>query len=350
MKRFFIHSNFFLFCLITCKIVDGQYKGGSNDGFSITIFNRQNISDAVAFKGGANDGFASGNFNRQNISDAISFKGGNDDGFAVAIFNRQNFTDATAFKGGNDDGFALAFFNRQNISDATAFKGGIDDGFAAGIFSRQNISDATAFKGGGNDGFTVSVYLKNTVLPIRLISFTGRWMDYSAFLNWQTASESNTDKFIIERSFNGNEFSSIGSVPATGNSNSIVNYIFTDEKVALSNSTQTRFFYRLKTIDKDGRYSYSAIIVLVKSKNESFAVSLYPNPANTFVNVLVEGMQANLPVTFAMHDIQGKIIMQKKSGSGFEKLDTYQLVPGQYFISVYQNAQLIKTIPLIIQH
>lgn len=344
------HIKLILPAFLLLQQLSAQYRGGSNDGFSVTIINRQNISDATAFKGGSNDGFAFDNFNRQNISDATAFKGGNDDGFAVAIFNRQNFTDATAFKGGFDDGFTLALFNRQNISDATAFKGGTDDGFAAAIFNRLNRTDATAFKGGGNDGFAVSVYLKNSVLPVRLISFTGRWMGYSAYLNWQTASESNTDKFIIERSFTGNEFSSIGSVPATGNSNSIVNYSFTDEKVAFNNSSQTRFFYRLKTLDKDGKYSYSAIIILVKNKNENFAVSLYPNPANTFVNVLINGIQVNTSLTFVIHDLQGKLIMQKKSNAGFEKLDTYQLVPGQYLITIYQNNQLLNTIPLIIQH
>lgn len=331
-------------------LLTAQYKGGNDDGFWASFFFRQNTTDAVVFKGSGNDGFGAGIFSRQTITDAAAFRGGNGDGFTISIYNRQSITDDAAFKGGTDDGFSVAVFVKQNSADENAFKGGSDDGFSMAVFNKQNTTDVTAFKGGGNDGFSFSVYLKNSALPVSLLHFTGKWQETTALINWQTVSENNSSAFIIERSFTGNNFITAGTVPAAGNSNTSKTYYYSDTAVALRNPSQKRFFYRLKTVDRDGKFSYSAVIVLVKDGNTSFNITVYPNPANAFINIRVEGLQNNHPLSVTIQDLQGRLMIQKEGLGNNEKLNTYQLIPGQYFISVYHNNQLIKTIPVIIQH
>ena len=68
----------------------------------------------------------------------------------------------------------------------------------------------------------------NFVLPVALISFTAEKNGQTVLLKWKTAQEQNSDRFEIERSADGRNFNTIGNVAATGNTNSIRNYSFTD--------------------------------------------------------------------------------------------------------------------------
>ncbi len=350
MKKILIKPTLLLFAVFYNTILLAQYTGGSSHGFIVANYFKQSFTDANAFKGGTDDGFATIIFNKQNPIDANAFKGGADDGFAAITFNKQNPIDANAFRGGANDGFAEITFNKQETTDANAFKGGADDGFAAITFINQNPTDANAFKGGGNDGFAFALYVKNTVLPITLNSFTGNWLQNNAVLYWQTSSEINTAKFIIERSFTGADFLAIDTTIAAGNSTTIKNYTYTDANVAKINASQRHFFYRIKTIDKDGKQSYSAIILLIKSADTNLNITLYPNPANSYINISIDKLSTNNTYTIMLRDVLGKLITEKKMSTNTEKLHTYQLPTGQYLITIYDSKQIIKTIPIIIQH
>ncbi|MBL7741959.1 MAG: T9SS type A sorting domain-containing protein [Chitinophagaceae bacterium] len=119
-------------------------------------------------------------------------------------------------------------------------------------------------------------------LPVTLMSFTGQWSaDKTAIhLNWATAREINTAKFIIQRSAdNGNTWNNIGTVNANGNSNFNQQYAFRDLYPSSKN------WYRLKIVDIDGEYSYSKVVILTTEKAEAAYYTLYPNPARNFINV-----------------------------------------------------------------
>ena len=97
------------------------------------------------------------------------------------------------------------------------------------------------------------------VLPIEMLYFKC----VSNTLYWATASETNTDKFIIERSLDANEWTKIGETTAMGNSYYTTRYMFIDD-TKLSGIV----FYRLKEIDYDGNITYSSIVgVDIKSQN-----------------------------------------------------------------------------------
>jgi hypothetical protein len=91
------------------------------------------------------------------------------------------------------------------------------------------------------------------VAPLTLLTFSAKAInDHEAVMQWGTAQEENTDKFIVERSSNQRDFASLGSVKAAGNSAMPRNYFFTD-KTALTGTS----FYRLKMMDNDGSFTYS---------------------------------------------------------------------------------------------
>ena len=85
-------------------------------------------------------------------------------------------------------------------------------------------------------------------LPVELLSFTARPLQ-NEFVKceWQTASEINSDYFLVQRSIDAINFEIVGSVSAAGYSNSILEYEFDDHEPYDGVS-----YYRLQQFDRDG--------------------------------------------------------------------------------------------------
>ncbi|MEQ8908791.1 MAG: hypothetical protein RIC95_06340 [Vicingaceae bacterium] len=110
-------------------------------------------------------------------------------------------------------------------------------------------------------------------LPIELVSFTARKIGIEALLDWSTESEVNNDFFEVQRSIDGKSFTTIGKVKGAGNSNQLLNYQFYDRKPFSGLN-----YYRLKQIDFDGGFSFSAVQAL--DFEDAIGFNLYPNPSH----------------------------------------------------------------------
>jgi hypothetical protein len=120
------------------------------------------------------------------------------------------------------------------------------------------------------DHIRVTVYYTLGVLPVNLVAFTGTRDHNTVGLNWKTTGETNMDHYNVERSADGMNFTSIGSVPShSGNSNN--EYVYTDDK-----PFQPVSYYRLKMTGIDGNAQYSKVISL--QWNTEPSLSIFPNP------------------------------------------------------------------------
>ncbi len=102
----------------------------------------------------------------------------------------------------------------------------------------------------------------NTPLPVELIYFDG--IEYPLFnlLKWSTASEHNSDYFQVERSIDGEYWTSVGIKSAAINSNQIINYSFIDSFKEFKIN-----YYRLKQVDADGQFKIYGPIALNNINN-----------------------------------------------------------------------------------
>lgn len=94
-------------------------------------------------------------------------------------------------------------------------------------------------------------------LPVRLVSFSGKRVGTQLLLGWQTTFESNSDYFAVERSSDAKSFETLGRVASRGFSDSFQSYGFTDEA-----PTKGVNYYRLRQVDRDGKFEYSKILGL----------------------------------------------------------------------------------------
>lgn len=175
------------------------------------------------------------------------------------------------------------------------------------------------------------------VLPVSLVWFTARKVDeIKAQLDWKTASEENNSYFDIERSTDAITFNSIGKVLASANASNGSNYTFMDERPLDGTN-----FYRLKQMDKDGKFVYSAI---QKVSFNHPLITVYPNPVN---NILFIGSSAgNTLKQIAVTDELGKRIIDLYDiNSRDYQLNMSGLAKGIYFITINDGTkEVVKKI------
>jgi hypothetical protein len=142
-------------------------------------------------------------------------------------------------------------------------------------------------------------------------------------LQWQTASEVNTSHFIVEHSLDGIAFTPIGTTAAAGISNSLKNYGLTHPTPKVGYN-----YYRLKSIDKDARFSYSQIIKLDLANRGDLIV--YPNPANDYITV--EHPISSEGANIKLYDMSGKLLLVTKveKNTSQSKVKVISLPRGSY--------------------
>jgi hypothetical protein len=264
-----------------------------------------------------------------------------DGGYIVAGFAISNDGDVSGSHGGEEfwvvkltDAGAIEWqkcFGGTSQDDCTSIQQTSDGGFIMTGAAMSNDGDVT-----GNHGswdYWV-VKLGSGALPVTLLSFTAQKNTGQVKLRWQTASEQNADHFSIERSNDGRQFAAIGNVTAAGNSNSIKNYFFIDISPGSLN------YYRLRQVDKDGKFAYSPVIIIANGAGE-LIFTLSPNPATDFIHITYPGKKES--VTIAIYDTRGKLLRQQTMKNElYFKIKINQLEPGIYFIQLTDGEAIRK--------
>ena len=119
-----------------------------------------------------------------------------------------------------------------------------------------------------------------SLLPVVLSNFQGSVTNLSARLYWTTHDEVNFASTGVEKSYDGISFNGIGNIAAKG-PDAVNEYSFVDANLAAHSA---KVYYRLKLIDKDGKYSYSNTLMLTYQYNSN-SVLLFPNPAKSYTQV-----------------------------------------------------------------
>jgi len=142
---------------------------------------------------------------------------------------------------------------------------------------------------GGNVEGTFNIRASGPVaLPVELVSFEGSIINNVNVLEWETASENNSDIFEIEWSVDGEYWRPIGDVKAAGNSVELLKYNF------IHNDYKQGFnYYRLVQIDYDGKSEIFGPITIDNPKINKHIVKYVNsmgqeiNPSNT-IGLVIE--------------------------------------------------------------
>lgn len=153
-----------------------------------------------------------------------------------------------------------------------------------------------------------SNFFPNTIItPVSMSSFGVTKQGANAMLNWTTVTEINTDRFEIERSLDGINFSTVGSKAAAGQSTDLIAYQFADPIGSMNGV----IYYRIKTVDQDGKVSYSKIVSL-RLTGAVKGFNVYPNPFTSDLKVEVEAAQ-DAAVTIRISNAAGQTVFSRSS-------------------------------------
>ena len=173
-----------------------------------------------------------------------------------------------------------------------------------------------------------------SVLPIELISFTGKNEKAQNLLSWKTATETNNKGFDIETSKDGVNFQVLEFVKGRGTTSETQNYTFTHR---LSKNESGILYYRLKQMDFDGQFEYSKIIV-VRSEGKQNSIAVYPNPSNGLYTIVPN--EKDEIEQISLMSITGQSIDVNMQNN---QLDLSNEPAGVYFLQVNgENIKLIK--------
>ena len=198
----------------------------------------------------------------------------------------------------------------------------------------------------GNNAPTTTIQVIAATVPLTLTSFTGTLKNCMPALSWVTESEVNTKSFEIEKSnTNGNDWKKIGSINANGNSSTKIAYSYND--IELSGAAE-KVFYKLKMIDKDGRFTYSPILPLNITCKEA-SINVYPNPVvDGKLSVIING--ANGLVDAALFTLTGQQVARYKVVNGSNNMVLKNVVEGTYILTVNDNNGFNKNVKVFVKH
>ncbi len=177
-------------------------------------------------------------------------------------------------------------------------------------------------------------------VPISLLSFAAYCNGNNNVINWSTASETNNNYFSIEKSHDCLIFENISNISGAGNSNSLLNYSYTDTEPFSDIS-----YYRLKQTDYDVAYTYSDIIAASCQKKSIEIINIYPNPTSDCFDYVIYSKEDEEIFVYVIN-FSGKVQISKKEniakGLNHKSLDVSGLASAPYYLKIETSNGLSK--------
>jgi hypothetical protein len=302
-----------------------------------------NTFDKTVLNDGSGGGGAGGSVliyaNSGQAGITATAKGGNG-------INNYPFSASATQHGPGGGGGGGVIFSNAAINIASSVGGG-----AAGISQGSTITDpfhATA----GSVGIMTTTFpfsqlppnmqiCQSAILPVTILSFNAKYAAANNVkVSWSTTDEVNASYFVVERSSNETDFIDVAQVNASESTSPVHDYNVNDQ---LYNVNSNVVYYRLRIVDKDGKYSYSKIIAVKLDQPEN-SISVYPNPVD---NYAIVNLYSDKPGNGMLRliDDAGRQILVKSftviSGNNNLTLDQLGHLPkGMYVIQVMLNNNL----------
>ena len=167
---------------------------------------------------------------------------------------------------------------------------------------------------------------RNSVLPLKLLSFIVKKESDKNLLQWVTSDETNMKYFEIQRSSNGIFYDSIGVVNVLNRNTSLQNYVYSD-----LSGTGGVYYYRLKMVDITNHGVYSNV-VFVGSAGTTASLKVYPNPIES--EAIVEHPLTHTEARLQIIDLKGAVIKTFKINPNTisTRIATRGMSPGVYHI------------------
>jgi hypothetical protein len=185
------------------------------------------------------------------------------------------------------------------------------------------------------------------VVPVKFTGITASRQNKNIAVAWKVENQVNVIRYEVEKSVDGSNFRKVNTVAATGINNSSATYNWLDE-----NAFSGKNYYRIKMIDRDGRFSYSPIAKIHFTAKTGIAI--YPNPVTNNTYQLQMTGQAEGEYQVTTYSSNGQKVCSSKvlyNGTDATKTISLQnkLSQGLYKVEILTPGGSITTINVIVE-
>lgn len=236
----------------------------------------------------------------------------------LATIFRINYLDAEL------DGIAesgLKFF--KSINNGAGFT---DEGF-----NSRNTTSNFVNKSNVNSFARFTLTSDAFALPVSILSFTASCINDNTIIKFKTAQEMNMEKFVVQRSANAVQWYDVDTQLPSGGSTGR-EYTYTD-----ASAVGAANYYRLKSVDADGSFTYSAVQKLNACKNRNIFVKMQPVPVTDNSVVVISSVKEIAGDLKIISAAGAQLIRQKvviKSGINRITPDLKSLPAGSYYLII----------------
>ena len=209
----------------------------------------------------------------------------------------------------------------------------VDDNTKSIQFDNSNNSNSTYWTLGS---ISADVSYDDLHLPITLVDFSASLIDNNYIeVNWVTAQEQNSDYFVLLKSINGIDFTSLDTIAAAGFSSEYTFY----KSIDAINGNST-LYYKFIQYDLDGKFYKSNIISVeipinfTESKFETF-----PQNKSIYVQIIQSENQNNKVI---ISDIRGKTLFSSIIENQNQEIVIPIINSGIYRVSYISNDKIVS--------
>ncbi|HUC80757.1 MAG TPA: T9SS type A sorting domain-containing protein [Flavisolibacter sp.] len=269
----------------------------------------------------------------------------------TATINGNYTATASAVHNFEVGGLAASSYDRLNVSGNVVLAGTLNIALINGFAPATGNPDLSIITGTISGTFsTVNlpsryqlVYTANSVLlrylatlPVTFTKVDVRKEGGAARILWQVQSQVNVVRYDIEKSDNGSVFHKIGEIASSqADTYSLPDY-----------QPKNKTFYRIKAIDIDGSFRYSAV-VNYQNGNSLLSLKLFPNPIQG--EVTLQHTTSTSKSKISVYSLDGKVVMTVVPAVGVQStnLDFTSLKKGAYVLSYKVGDGIEESIKLI---
>lgn len=222
--------------------------------------------------------------------------------------------------------FVLCCYSTSKAQEATTATGGNASSSTGNVSFSVGQIDFISFNNTTNAGIQQS-FDNSISLPITGLKINAIKQGKDVLVKWETVTESNTSHFIVQRSTAINTTAdSIGNIIAKENSTVLSNYLWVDKYPSKGIN-----YYRLKQVDKDGKYVYSATVAI--NFESGFIVSYYPNPTSSIIKLDIGTTNAS-GYSFQLFDLNGNLLQSSTITNTITTVNMETLKSATYIIKI----------------
>lgn len=182
---------------------------------------------------------------------------------------------------------------------------------------------------------TVSLY--GFVANAQTLSLRASLANDKVSLVWSNSQDRNMSHYSIERSYDNKKFEQVALLFTAEDQSVTGSYSYKDP---VKNTTAAVIYYRLKMVDKDGKFKYSSITsVRRENGNDTVMISAYPNPVVDELFITVPQGWQNKTVNGQLLNSNGSIIktfnIQQNATIGMSDVPA-----GTYYIKVANEKEI----------